>query len=96
MSSNSSTFPIWHHNTTTCSGNRVTNGHCSTCREPASESYTIRVQVDVKGEEFELKRDPDPPWQRDHAMYTPAVKPVVPVWKQRQIMRQQRPRDGLK
>jgi hypothetical protein len=58
----------------------------------------ISVQGPVPGvvDAEEILSEPPPPWHKAYARYTPRVKSVVPVWEQRQILRQQRPRDGLK
>lgn len=90
--------PIIYHNwTSTCWGNEVRNGRCTTCREPASTSPPIvYVSVPDVVDVDELLSLPNPPWHKAHARYTPRVKELVPVWKQRQVMKQQRPRDGLR
>jgi len=106
----SNTSMVQHEWTSTCIGNEVRNGRCTTCREPASGSWQVSPGVRVSGNVGDSVRivvegivdvedilaEPPPPWHRAHARYTPRVKPVVPVWEQRQMLRQQRPRDGLK
>ncbi len=98
---------IWHEWTSTCSGNVVRHGRCTTCREPASANgvpverrrnapETVRVSVPGVVDVDELLSEPPPPWHQAYARYTPAVKAVVPVWKQRPLQKQQRARDGLK
>src|SRR4029077_17064786 len=89
---------IYHRSTSNCAGNRIQDGRCATCHEWATSVYEFErsQQIQVDTQDFELDPKIDPPWHKDHAMYTPKVKPLVPVWKQRQILRQQRPRDGLK
>lgn len=107
----SNTSIVQHEWTSTCLGNEVRNGRCTTCREPASGTWQTSgvrisgnqgdvVRISVQGvvdmadvEEIISER---PPWHQAHAKYAPTVKAVVPVWKQRQMLRQQRPRDGLK
>lgn len=97
---------IWHEWTSTCSGNVVRQGHCTTCREPASAGgvpverrrapETIRVSAPGVVDVDEILSAPRPPWHQPFARYTPTVKALVPVWKQRQVQKQQRARDGLK
>lgn len=100
---------VYHEWTSNCWGNEVRNGRCTTCWEPASTmavyqysrvrtagNVTVRVSIPDVVDTEELLSEPYPPWHRAHARYTPRVKPVVPVWKQRQVLKQQRPRDGLR
>jgi hypothetical protein len=110
MTAISSTNSVSHEWTSTCMGNEVRNGRCTTCREPASGSWRISPMVRVSGNVGDVVRvsvegvvdveeilsEPAPPWHQARARYTPRVKSVVPVWEQRQMLRQQRPRDGLK
>jgi hypothetical protein len=97
---------IYHEWTSTCHGNEARQGRCTTCWEPAVSSgmpverrrasETIQISVPGVVDVDELLSEPPPPWHNAYAGYTPTVKALVPVWKQRQIQKQQRARDGLK
>lgn len=55
---------------------------------------TITIRTNPEAEEI-LSR-PKPPWHQAHAKYEPLCRDVVPSWKVKWRLKQQRPRDGLR
>lgn len=57
---------------------------------------TVTITVGAEGQaEVDFSR-PRPPWHQAHAKYEPLCRDVVPSWKVKWRLKQQRPRDGLR
>lgn len=61
---------------------------------PVRVEITIRTGPAESAEEAAAK--PRPPWHQAHAKYEPRCRDLVPVWKAKRRIEQQRPRDGLR
>lgn len=56
----------------------------------------VTVTIRTAPEAEEILARPKPPWHQSHAKYEPLCRDVVPSWKVKWRLKQQRPRDGLR
>ena len=57
---------------------------------------TVTISTRVQPDAEEILSRPRPPWHQAHAKYEPVCRDVVPSWKVKWRLTQQRPRDGLR